>query len=254
LPRVVFGALGVLAALWGGAARAQTDEIQVYNGEILEPGAFGLTVHNNYIAIGRKQADFPGGVRPDGSLNGVTEFAYGVNEWFELGAYMPFLYTVTHDGKFLLNGAKLRALAVVPNAKDRTFFYGLNVELSYSAKHWQTERPNTEFRPILGLHLGRFELIVNPILDLPLGRHMQLDFAPASRIAFAVSETVSLGLEHYADYGTIPNFEPGPRQAHTGYVVLDWALEPYDLEVGVGHGFTAASDALVFKLLISRAF
>ncbi|MBV8165339.1 MAG: hypothetical protein JO021_01010 [Alphaproteobacteria bacterium] len=246
------GALG--ATLWAAAAAAQTDEIQVYNGEIVAPGQFGLTLHNNYIAIGRKQADFPGGVRPDGSLNGVTEFTYGVNEWFELGAYMPFLYTVTHDGQFLLNGAKLRALVVSPGAKDRTFFYGLNVELSYSAKHWQTERPNTEFRPILGLHLGRWELIVNPIIDLPLGRHMQPELVPASRIAYALSDTLTLGLEHYAGYGTIPNFEPGPRQAHTGYVVLDWALEPYDVEFGVGHGFTAASDALVFKLLISRSF
>src|SRR5947209_3926847 len=110
-PRVGVRAAGLafLVVLRIGAAQAQTDEIQVYNGEIAEPGAFGLTLHNNYIAIGRKQADFPGGVRPDGSLNGVTEFAYGVNEWFELGAYMPFLYTVTHDGKLLLDGAKLRA-------------------------------------------------------------------------------------------------------------------------------------------------
>ncbi len=130
----------------------------------------------------------------------------------------------------------------------------MNVELSYSARHWQTERPNTEFRPILGLHLGRWELIVNPIIDLPLGRHMQPELVPASRIAYALSETLTLGLEHYAGYGAIPRFEPGPRQAHTGYVVLDWALEPYDLEFGVGHGFTAASDALVFKLLISRSF
>src|SRR5205814_1715663 len=124
LPRPLKSAgLALVVALWpAAAARAQTDEIQVYNGEIVEPGTFGMTLHNNYIAIGRKQPDFTGGVRPDGSLNGVTEFAYGVNEWFELGAYMPFLYSVTHDGKFLLNGAKLRALAVVPNAKDRTFF------------------------------------------------------------------------------------------------------------------------------------
>src|SRR5258706_807954 len=91
-PRMVVrpAGLALLVALPTGAAHAQTDEIQVYNGEIVEPAKFGLTLHNNYIAIGRKQADFPGGVRPDGSLNGVTEFAYGVNEWFELGAYMPF--------------------------------------------------------------------------------------------------------------------------------------------------------------------
>src|SRR4051812_24566028 len=110
LGAILSGASLSAGVLGGAAALAQTDEIQVYNGEIAEPGSFALTWHNNYIALGRRQADFPGGVRPEGSLNGVTEFTYGVNEWFELGAYMPFLYTVTHDGKFLLDGAKLRAL------------------------------------------------------------------------------------------------------------------------------------------------
>ncbi len=233
---------------------AQTDEIQVYNGEIAEPGTYALTVHNNYIASGRRQADFAGGVRPDGSLNGVTEFGYGVSEWFELGAYAPFLYTVTHDGKFLLDGAKLRALVVVPHAKERTFFYGLNFELSYSAKHWQTERVNTEFRPILGLHLGQWEVIVNPILDIPVGRNMAVDLAPAARVAYNLTDKWAIGLEHYADYGTAPRFQPVNRQEHTLYAVLDVAANPYDIEFGIGHGFTAASDDVIIKLLVTRSF
>lgn len=247
----------VALVLWagdGGPAAAQTDEIQVYNGEIATPGEFAMTWHNNYAAIGRRQADFAGGVRPDRALNGVTEFTYGVDEGFELGAYAPFLYTVTRKGQLLLDGVKLRALVVTPHAEERTFFYGLNFELGYSARHWQTERVNTEFRPILGLHLGRWELILNPIVDVPVGRRMQAELAPAGRVAYTLSDAWTIGLEHYSELGPVPHFEPLGRQSHTSYAVVDWAIDPYDIELGIGHGFTAASDALVVKLLVTRGF
>jgi hypothetical protein len=243
-----------LSALGAAPAAAQTDEIQVYNAAIAAPGQASLTWHNNYAAIGRRQADFPGGVRPDGALNGVTEFSYGVADWFELGAYAPFLYTVTRNGEFLVDGAKLRALAVVPHARERTFFYGLNVELSYSARHWQPERVNAELRPIVGVHLGPWEIIVNPIVDIPLGRKMSADLAPAARVAYSLTDRWAIGLEHYADYGTVPRFQPADRQQHTVYAVVDLTTAPYDVEFGVGHGFTAASDDVVLKLLVTRNF
>jgi len=75
-----------LAGLTGGpAARAQTDEIQVYDATINEPGQFSVELHNNYTPIGRTQPDFPGGVVPNHALNGVPEWAYGVTDRLELG-------------------------------------------------------------------------------------------------------------------------------------------------------------------------
>jgi hypothetical protein len=246
--------LSVLLAVIHHPAAAQTDEIQVYTGEINAPGEFGLDWHNNFAAIGSKQPAFPGGVRPDGALNGVTEFSYGVNEWLELGAYMPILYTVTRDGQFLVDGAKLRALFVMPHAKDARFFYGVNLELGYSAKHWEPTRVNTEIRPIIGVHLGRWDLIFNPIVDLPVGRNMQLDFAPAARVAYNLSDQWAVAVEHYADYGTLPNLEPPARQQQTAYLVADYSGAPIEIEFGVGHGFTGVSDPLILKLILSKRF
>jgi hypothetical protein len=41
-------AMGVALALGcGDAAKAQTDEIQVYNAQIAEPGVVNLTLHDN---------------------------------------------------------------------------------------------------------------------------------------------------------------------------------------------------------------
>ena len=107
---VVAAVCAAWVALGAGFACAQTDEIQVYTGEIVKPGEFGLTLHNNYIADGRKTADFAGGIVPHHSLNGVPELAYGVTEWLEVGAYLP-VYTLSH-GKLQTDSAKLRALFV----------------------------------------------------------------------------------------------------------------------------------------------
>jgi hypothetical protein len=123
-------AIGSVAAVWilwlhVAGARAQTDEIQVYDATINAPGRFSVELHNNYTPIGRTQPVFEGGIVPNHTLNGVPEWAYGVADRLELGTYLP-LYSWTDDGRFLIDGAKLRAEFVVPHAQERQFFYGIN--------------------------------------------------------------------------------------------------------------------------------
>jgi hypothetical protein len=155
------GALAVFAA---AAGYAQTDEIQVYDAEINQPGQFSLQLHNNYTPVGRERPDFTGGIAPSHTLNGVPEWALGITEWLELGAYAP-LYSRTGTGRLVIDGAKLRAEFVVPHAADRSFFYGVNFELSFNARYWERTRNSGEIRPIIGGRIGPVDLIVNPILD-----------------------------------------------------------------------------------------
>lgn len=54
-----------------------------------------------------------------------SEWAYGVADWFEAGAYVP-IYSYTSSGQLLFEGIKLRTLFVVSHAADRIFFYGVN--------------------------------------------------------------------------------------------------------------------------------
>jgi len=154
------GAL-LLAALcsWSGAAWSQTDEIQVYDAEITAPGHFNLTWHNNFTPEGRTEPAYPGGIVPNHALNGVPEWAYGVTDWFEQGLYLP-VYTRTGDGELLLDATKVRELFVVPHAHDRTFFYGVNFELSYNAPHWEPTRFSGEIRPIVSALSNSFRRCV----------------------------------------------------------------------------------------------
>jgi hypothetical protein len=189
---------GGITLLPATAADAQTDEIQVYDAEINNPGVFSLQLHNNYTPIGREHAEFAGGIAPNHTLNGVPEWAWGITDWLELGAYAP-VYSWTGDGRFLIDGAKLRAEFVVPHAAERSFFYGINFELGFNARYWDPSRTSGEIRPIIGGRLGPVDLIVNPILDTSFQGPGSLTFAPASRVAYNFSETWAAALEHYAD-------------------------------------------------------
>src|SRR5438552_5452148 len=94
-------------------ARAQTDEIQVYDGGLAAKGKFNLTWHHNFTPNGLSTPAFPGALVADKSFNGVTEWAYGVANWFEGGLYLP-LYSIGKGQGAKIDGAKLRALFAVP--------------------------------------------------------------------------------------------------------------------------------------------
>ncbi len=241
----------VLAAT-PGAALAQADEIQVYDGGLAPPGVFNLTLHNNYTPSGIEQPAFPGAVTSNHAWVGVAEWAYGVTDWFEAGLYLP-LYSVDEDLGATINGFKLRTLFAVPHADDRTFFYGVNVEYSYNGKHWDTKRFTSEIRPIVGWHLRPIDIVVNPILDTNWeGGIGNLEFVPSTRIAWNASPDWAVAVEEYADFGVLEDFAPAAAQAHQLFGVVDYATDFMDVELGVGFGLTDGSDDSTLKLILSK--
>jgi hypothetical protein len=241
----------LLACLWPERACALSDEIQVYDASIAAPGIVNLTWHNNYTASGARTPEFPGGLVADHALSGVTEWAYGVTDWFEAGLYLP-LYGVSRNAGATLNGFKVRALFVAPDAGDRQFFYGINFEFSYNARHWDSERFTSEIRPILGWHLGKVDLVFNPILDNSYKGFSGLDFAPSTRLAYHLTANWAVAAEEYDDFGPLRRFLPAGEQSHQLFAVVDYSGWPLDAEAGMGFGMTQASDKLVFKLILSR--
>ena len=248
--RLQYPALIATLVTWSQLVRAQTDEIQVYDAEIAAPGQLNLTWHNNYTPSGRSAAAFPDGVVPNHAVNGVPEWGYGVTTWFEAGLYLP-VYTITADGDLVFDSTKLRALFVVPDARDRRFFYGINFELSYNAPHWEPTRFSGELRPIIGWHLGRWDLILNPILDTDFsGSVANLDFAPCVRLAYNVTAKLGFAIEEYAEFGPLQHLLSNSQRSHTLFGVLDYGSSSDGIEFGVGRGLTPASDAWVIKLML----
>ena len=232
-------------------ARA-VDEIQVYNAEIADPGQFTLQQHLNYVWSGSTTPDFPGGFASNRTLNGTPELAYGVTDWYELGLYVPF--AVDSSGTFLPGGVKIRQLFVSPHAESRKFFYGVNFELSYQTPSFSQSAIGLEIRPIIGLRDKGWEAILNPIVDFSFAPSGDVAFAPAARVAREVAADTWIGVEYYANYTPIGAIPIADQQQHTLFAVTDFKLLGFDINLGMGFGLTSASDGLVTKLIIGRAF
>jgi hypothetical protein len=253
LLRLARPALLIAACLPLAAQPARAiDEIQVYNAEIAPVGTFTLQQHLNYVWQGSTTPDFPGGIASNRTLNGTPELAYGVTDWYEIGLYAPF--SVDSDGWFVPGGVKLRHLFVTPHAAQRTVFGGLNIELSYQTPRFSQSPFALELRPILGVRDLGWEFIVNPIVDASFGPNGVVEFAPAARLARAITGDVMLGVEYYSNFGQFGTFQPNNNQQHTLFGVIDFSVLGFDVNFGVGFGLTDGSDQLVTKLIIGRAF
>ena len=229
----------------------QTDEIQVYDAEIAEPGVINLMWHQNFTPVGIKEPAFPGAIISDRSYNGVPEWAYGVTPWFEQGLYLP-VYSVSKGRGSTLDSVKLRELFVRPHAGEHTFFYGVNFEFSYNASYWETRHFTSEIRPIIGLHLKPWDIIVNPILDTDWTGVRNYTFVPAMRLAYNYSPKWAFAAEHYADYGPLHQFDTVSDQYHMLYAVVDHTGKMVNVEAGIGFGLTPATDKITLKLMLSR--
>jgi len=245
--------IAAFLALAPKAAHAQTDEIQVYDAEIEDQGKFNVMLHTNFTPSGRKTADFPGGIISNHSLNGAVEWAYGVNSWFEQGVYLP-VFTAYSEGRGgTLNGFKIRELFVKPHASEHTFFYGVNFEFSVNYKYWESKRITSEIRPIVGLHLHPVDIVFNPIVDTDYtGGFKNLEFVPATRIAYNVNDKWAAAVEEYADCGPLHHFLPGNEQFHQVWAVMDRSSKSLSIETGIGFGVTPGSDKITLKLMLSR--
>ena len=235
-------------------ARAQADEIQVYDGGLAAPGIFNLTLHSNFTPKGLTTPAFPGSVVADRSFNGVPEWAYGVTDWFEAGLYLP-LYTHDKHTGWGLDGFKLRTLFAVPHADDRRFVYGANFEFSYNARRWDAKRFTSEVRPIVGWHLKPWDIIINPIVDTSYDGFKNLELVPAMRVAYTfIGSGWTVAAEEYADYGFVGDLNSPHEQAHQLYGVVNHTIGSVDIEAGIGVGLTDATDRVTFKLILAHDF
>jgi hypothetical protein len=237
-------------------AAAQTDEIQVYNGEIAPVGIFNLMIHNNFTPEGRTTPDYKGSIIANHSYQVTAEWAYGVTPWFEQGLYLPVSspYSTNYGGT--LNGFKIRELIARPNAHDHRFFYAVNFELSFNHHYWEQRFVTSEVRPIVGVHLKRWDAIYNPIVDTDYtGGPGNLQYNPSGRVAYNFNERWALAAEEYDGFGPLHGFDTLHNQFHEVWATTNYSgtkLAGVNVESGVGYGLTAASDKWTLKLMVSR--
>lgn len=62
------------------------------------------------------------------------------------------------------------------------------------------------------------------------------------------------GVEYYSSYSPIGAIPPADQQQHTLFGVVDFKALGLDVNLGMGVGLTGASDSLVTKMIIGKAF
>jgi len=162
------------------------------------------------------------------------------------------LYSISGSGAWTYDGFKVRALFVKPDAADQRFFYGVNIEFSRNTAHWDPSPNEQEIRPIIGWHLGSFDVIFNPIFENPYQGFSRLDFDPATRVAYNLNKMWAIAAEEYDDFGPLRGFYPPSRQKHQLFGVFDFNGKPWMIEAGVGVGLTNSTNHLELKLILSR--
>lgn len=238
--------------LWSSAACASTDdEIQVYNNSINKPGQFGLEMHSNYVADGTREPAYTGDAPSYGSFRETSEFSYGINDNWEIGAYVPVL---SQGNITRIEGGKLRVKYLVQ--KDSGFYYGLNTEIGHSTKRSNEQPWNQEVRPIIGYHGEDWRMAFNPVLGWALvGRDKFLpELSPMIKVGRSVTDNVVLGVEHYMDLGMVHQVEPLQNQGQNTFLVMDTTVANVNVNLGGGYGWTQGSDTWIVKMILGLPF
>jgi hypothetical protein len=96
-------------------------------------------------------------------------------------------------------------------------------------------------------------MIFNPIMDTDYtGGLGNLEFVPATRLAYNVNGKWAVAVEEYADTGPLRHVASLHNQFQQVWAVIDRYGRSLSIETGVGVGVTAGTDRLTFKLMLSR--
>ena len=245
----------VTTVLSGNARAADPFEIQVYDGTSNAPGVPGIELHVNHVKSGVKEGVFPV-LAADKQTHFTFEPSLGITKSWELGAY--FQMALRADGQIDFAGSKLRSKFVTPPRWDPHWRLGVNLELASVPTNYDRDHWGTEIRPIVAWANDTWVFALNPIVGTSLagpGLKPGPGFAPAGMVVYDLAHVVGVGLEYYADFGAFTELERLAQQQHYVYEVLYLlAVDDLELQLGVGEGLTAGSNALVYKMIIGYEF
>ncbi len=249
-------ALAVLFWVFGAGtlAYAAPEEIQVYMDEMDAPGQFGLDLHTNDVPSSSAPTE-PGVMAPAHLFRLTPEFSYGLTPNFELGAYV--LTTENAQNGAQVDGAKLRIKYIAHKAPDQNYFWGANLEVGKVSALLDPNPWGAELKGIFGFRESGWTVAFNPNLDWVVSGPVSIPatYELDTKVAYAVTPDYQLGVESYNQLGPTGNsglYDAAVLDQYSQmlYAVLDTHVHDWDLNIGLGRGFTDFSDRWVIKAII----
>ncbi len=243
-------AAALLVLIAAGAARAADEEIQVYVDDLDKPGQFGLDTHINYVFADHAPLDYLGQQRSVDRIRVTPEFSYGLTKDIELGAYLPL--TSFRDDRFNVDGAKLRIKYIAPRPAAQTWYWGANFEIGDVDRQIDINPWNAELKGILGWRRGRWEVAFNTNIDWAVAgpQRGSPSVQLATKIDYKVTDKLALGLESYDGAGDFDHFGRFASAGHAIYGTVDASMGKWDLNLGVGYGYSGEPDQWTLKLIV----
>ena len=226
------------------ANAASSDEIQVYDDSINQPGELNVDNHINYVPEGIKEKARYQEVPAHHNFRFTPEFAYGLTKNWEAGFYIPTIRS--GNGDWYIEGAKVRLKYIADHA-EHGFYWGINQELAKTTYRTDDVPWNYELRCILGYKIGSWNLVTNPIFGFALSGHSHTPkFTPDFRVVNQISEKVALGIEQYMDLGPINQLRSHVQET---YLTIDTVILKNAVQFGIGHGWTKESNDTTVKVI-----
>jgi hypothetical protein len=244
---------GLVAAT---AVRAQGNyEIQVYGADTVSPGNTMVELHSNFTALGQR-SEIDGVYPTHHQLHETLEITQGINDWFEVGFYVFTSIQSGHGVEWV--GDHIRPRVRVPTSWRWPVGVSLSTEIGYQRPVYSLDTWTWELRPIVDKTINRWYFAVNPALERTWhgpGVRKGVGFAPAAKVSFDFTKQISGGIEYYADYGRLGQFDSFHDQQQQFFLATDLNVSPkWEINIGVGLGVTAATDHLIIKGIVGRRF
>ena len=228
------------------AIAASSDEIQVYDDAINEPGEFNVDVHTNYVVSGIKDSEYPKEIPANHDFRVTPEFAYGLTKNLEGGMYLPAIRS--SNGDWYLEGVKFR-LKYLADHEKTGMYLGMNFELGKVSHRTAEQNWNLEARPIVGYRTDEWNLAINPILGFAVsGNNHTPTFEPAFKIGHKLTNKTWINLENYSDFGPLNQMRSHVQET---YLTADTEMFGHDLNIGIGHGWTQEANDWTLKAIFN---
>lgn len=230
-------------------------EIQVYPYETVEPHHTMFEFHFIAFPSGTKAAEK--GMFPTHHQFHITaEITHGLSKHWELGGYLVSAFVPDEGARFA--GARLRPRFRLEESKRLPFRIGLSVELDFNKHEFDTNTITLEIRPIIEKESGKWYLAVNPDFTKSFrgeDAHRGFGMEPGVKVSYKLTKRIEPGFEYYAETGPVASFDKPHDQHHLVFPTLDINTSPdWEINIGVGRGFTGTSQHWVVKWIIGRKF
>ena len=247
----------VCALLAGVPARAHAQnlfEVQVFPDEILDRGDTQVEFHNVLMPSGTRLPDATDD--PQAHVHLSFEISHGWTRSFETGLFLETSPSET-DRHAAITGFHFRPKYRFAEWKRFPFHTSVSVEYAFIKQPGDdTFRQALAITPIFERHVMGLEVSLNPAIEVGLRGPEAGEapvFEPSAKIASHVRRAVWLGVEYYAETGSIKHFEPWSAQHHLVFPALDVRGSDWNLNIGVGRGLTGGSEHWVVKTIFGHS-